>query len=90
MPSGLFKGKTIKTRRGKLTRAQTAGQARRAILKKYGEIVDNAYYYHRGNGVWAKYSVHRDAKIVRPEFRPKAKGRRKHFGDSHKTKRGAV
>ena len=90
MPSGLFRGKTIKQKRGKLTRTQTAGQARRAIKQRYGRVVDGAYYYHRGNGRWAKYSPARDAKIKHRISRRKVPARERHMVDSKRKGKGRV
>ena len=46
----------------KVTTTQTAAQAVRAIIKKFGTISDSKHYYHRGNGVWSVYAISEDRK----------------------------
>lgn len=46
----------------KITRSQTAEQAVDAIDSKYGDVRDNEKFYHRGKGVWSKYSLPKDRK----------------------------
>lgn len=62
---GLFSGKRIKEdtkKRKQLTRSRTAGQAKKAIIEKYGKIVDSGRYYYAGkNRGWIRYSKSRDA-----------------------------
>lgn len=64
--TGLYSGRKIvmfsKERGFKITRTQTAKQAYSAIIKKYGEIVPNAKYQHKGKGNWVKYSLKNDKK----------------------------
>ncbi|NOQ48382.1 MAG: hypothetical protein GQ576_04490 [Methanococcoides sp.] len=67
MSSKLYRGSDIlnkskQSKTVKLTRTQTAKQAKSAIARKYKEIVASAQYYHRGSGVWIKYSSARDKK----------------------------
>lgn len=60
---GLFSGRQIKDLKGRsqaITRSQTAAQAYAAIMGKYGEIKDNAHYFHKGKGEWHKYSLESD------------------------------
>ncbi len=90
MPSRLFRGKTIKKAHGKLTRTQTAGQARRAIKRKYGAVRNGAQYYHRGRGKWAKYSPARDAKLKHRITRRKVPARDRHMVDSQRKGKGRV
>lgn len=62
---GIFSGKQLtdlKNKGSKATRSQTAAQAVKAITSKYGTIQDNAKYYHKGSGVWQKYSIENDSK----------------------------
>jgi hypothetical protein len=70
MGSARYSGATIKKlakeRGAKLTRTQTAAQAKAAIIKKYGKIEDTKTYAHRGNGNWAIHSPKRDA-LRRPK-----------------------
>lgn len=61
MSSKLYRGSDIlkqakQSKTVKLTRTQTAKQAKSAIARKYKELVPSAQYYHRGSGVWIKYS----------------------------------
>ncbi len=62
---GLYSGREIKTlakKKQRLTRSQTAAQAKKAIEKKYkGGVVDSALYYHNGGGNWVRHSKKRDA-----------------------------
>ena len=63
---GLYSGRQIRINAGKrghkLTRSQTAKQAYNSIIKKYGEIVDNAKYHHAGKGNWIRYTLANDRK----------------------------
>lgn len=62
---GLYSGREIKTaatRSAGLTRTQTGKQALASIVSKYGSIVDNAKYFHKGKGEWRKYSLENDKK----------------------------
>lgn len=44
----------------KITRSQTAAQAEKAIIRKYGSISAEGKYYHLGKGNWKKYSLESD------------------------------
>jgi len=62
---GLYSGRQIKdlaAKKLKITRSQTAAQAVKAIVKKYGHVSDSGKYHHTGNGVWVKYSLANDSK----------------------------
>ncbi|MCK9577730.1 MAG: hypothetical protein M0R51_17620 [Clostridia bacterium] len=62
---GLYSGRQIKalaTKKAKITRSQTAAQAVKAIVKKYGSVADSGKYFHTGKGVWMKYSLANDSK----------------------------
>ena len=62
---GLYSGRQIKnlaTKKAKITRSQTAAQAVKAIVKKYGSVSDSGKYHHTGKGVWVKYSLANDSK----------------------------
>ncbi len=62
---GIFSGRQIRDLKGrgqKITRSQTAAQAYNAVIQKYGEVQDGARYFHKGNGVWQKYSIENDSK----------------------------
>lgn len=62
---GLYSGREIKasaTKQSALTRTQTGKQALSAITAKYGQVVDNAKYFHKGKGEWHKYSLENDKK----------------------------
>ena len=80
MPSLLYTGRTIK----KLARTKKYGSqfkvAVRVIRKKYGKVVDSAYYYHRGKGNWVKYSLSRDRAHVSSKKRKRGAAYR-HLGD---------
>lgn len=54
--------KLMSSRGEKATRSQTANQAVRAIISKYGSVVDNAKYFHAGKGVWRRYTLANDRK----------------------------
>jgi len=68
MSSNLYSWRQIqaeakKTTPVKLTRTQTAKQAKMSIQAKYkGSIPDVAKFYHRGNGDWVRYSLKNDSK----------------------------
>ncbi|MDD5531096.1 MAG: hypothetical protein PHX21_13845 [bacterium] len=65
MPTiGLFSGKRIKElarKKQRLTRTQTAIQARDNILRKYKKIIDSRRYYYGGSNNWILYSKAKDA-----------------------------
>ncbi len=65
MPTiGLFSGRKIKDlsrKKQRLTRSQTAIQARDNILRKYGKIIDSRRYYYGGSNNWILYSKVKDA-----------------------------
>lgn len=44
----------------KITRSQTAAQAEKAIIRKYGSISPGGKYFHLGKGNWKKYSLESD------------------------------
>jgi hypothetical protein len=54
--------KQLAAERKKVTTTQTAAQAVRAIINKFGNIKDNIKYYHRGNGIWSMYIISEDRK----------------------------
>lgn len=59
----MLSGRKLKVMAGrgeKATRSQTATQAVRAIISKYGSVVDNAKYFHAGKGVWRRYTLEGD------------------------------
>lgn len=59
----MLSGRKLKVMAGrgeKATRTQTATQAVRAIISKYGSVVDNAKYFHAGKGVWRRYTLEGD------------------------------
>jgi len=61
---GLFSGKKIKElarKKQRLTRKQTAIQAKNNILRKYKKIIDSRRYYYGGNQNWILYSKKKDA-----------------------------
>jgi hypothetical protein len=62
---GLYSGREIKTaavRGAGITRTQTGKQALASITQKYGAVVDNAKYFHKGKGEWHRYSFENDKK----------------------------
>ena len=65
MPTiGLFSGRTIKKLAGeeqRLTRTQTAIQAKNNIMRKYGKIIESRRYYYGGSQNWILYSKKGDA-----------------------------
>lgn len=59
----LYKGSKLKklvAENATVTYTQTAAQAVNNIIQKFGKFEDNAFYYHRGNGIWSKYSLTED------------------------------
>lgn len=89
MPSNLHKGSTIisaSKKRGKeVTYTQTGKQAKKNIEQKYGKIVPSAYYYHRGNGNWARWDEKDDIthkRKTKKSYNKKYAGKKKHMGDS--------
>ena len=62
---GLYSGHRLKLLASEGKRAvytQSAQDAIRAIVDKFGSISDSAKYYHRGNGVWSIYTIAGDRK----------------------------
>ncbi|WP_048052953.1 hypothetical protein [Methanosarcina mazei] len=62
---GIISGRKLKQLASENKRAvytQSAKDAVRAIIKKFGSIADNTKYYHRGNGVWSIYTISEDRK----------------------------
>ena len=62
---GLYSGRKINElakKKGKITRTQTALNAQKQIIKKYGKVVEGAKYSHKGKGNWIKYSLVNDRK----------------------------
>lgn len=60
---GLYSGRQIlalKTQGKNITRSQTAVQAEKAIIRKYGSISPGGKYFHLGKGNWKKYSLESD------------------------------
>lgn len=61
----LYKGSKLKrlvSENATVAYTQTAAQAVDNIIKKFGKLEDNVFYYHRGNGIWSKYSLTEDRK----------------------------
>ena len=62
---GLYSGRKINElakKKGKITRTQTALNAQKQIIKKYGQVIESAKYLHKGKGEWVKYSLANDRK----------------------------
>ena len=60
---GIYSGRQIlalKAKGMKITRSQTAAQAEKAIIRKYGSISPEGKYFHVGKGNWNKYSLKSD------------------------------
>jgi len=92
---GIYSGRQIKalaTKKAKITRSQTAAQAVKAIVKKYGSVSDSGKYFHTGKGVWMKYSLANDSRRTGKLAGSKAQWRAQpHKLDYHgiDTKKGA-
>lgn len=88
MSSKLFRGSDIlnkakQSKTVKVTRTQTAKQAKSAITRKYKDVVASAQYYHRGSGVWIKYSSARDKKRT-------SKGAKKSIPKNYSTRKHQI
>lgn len=54
--------KQLATEGQKVCTTQTASEAVKAIILKFGQISDNKKYYHRGAGIWSVYQISEDRK----------------------------
>jgi len=80
MPSLLYKGSIIKKLARTKEHKKTFGTAAKVIRRKYGKVVDSAYYYNRGKGNWTKYSLSKDRRYV-SKVKRKRGVRYRHLGD---------
>lgn len=52
--------KQLAAEKRKVTTTQTAADALKSIVDKFGSVRDSTKYYHRGNGIWSIYKIAED------------------------------